>query len=76
MNFLTKSQKETIFSINDSVMKMLKCSFPIDFAFNISIRCSEHTPKPETIFYNLDFLAVIIYPYFFFLYMQKPSSFY
>ena len=72
-NFFTGSQKETVFSINCSVRKTFECSFPVDFAFNMPMRCSERTPKPETIFYSVDFLAVIIYHYFLFLYMQKRS---
>ena len=34
LNFFTGFQKEKAFSINRSVMKTFKCSFPIDFAFN------------------------------------------
>ena len=52
-------------------MKTFKCSFPIDFAFNMSIRCSKCTPQPEIIFYSVDFLVAIIYRYFLFSYMQK-----
>ena len=63
-----------VFSINRSVRKTFKCSFSIDFAFNISVLCSEGTPQPETIFSRVDFLAVIIYQYFLFLYMQKKHT--
>ena len=65
-----------VFSINRSVRKTFKCSFPIDFAFNMSMRCSERTPKPEKLLYRVDFLVVIIYRYFWFDYMQKTYSFY
>ena len=74
LNFFTGSQKETVFSINHSVMKTFKCSFPIDFAFNMSIRCSERTPQPETIFYSVYFVAVIIYRYFLFSIYAKTSN--
>ena len=60
LNFFTGCQKETVFSINHSVMKTFKCSFPIHFAFNMSIRCLERTQQPEIILYSMDFLAVII----------------
>ena len=63
-----------VFSINRSVRKTFKCSFPIDFAFNMSILCSEGTPQPETIFSRVDFLAVTIYRCFLFLYVQKKHS--
>ena len=69
LNFFTGCQKESVFSINGSVMKTVNCSFLIDFAFIMSIRCSERTPQPQTIFYRVDFLAVIIYLYFLFLFM-------
>ena len=69
LNFFTGCQKESVFSINGSVMKTVNCSFLIDFAFIMSIRCSERTPQPQTIFYRVDFLAVIIYVYFLFLFM-------
>ena len=76
LNFSAGSQKETVFSINCSVRKTFKYSLSIDVAFNMSMWCSERTPKPETIFYRLGFLTVIIYRYFWFLYMQKIYSFY
>ena len=31
-------------------METFKSSFPIDFAFNMSIRCSERTAQPGTVF--------------------------
>ena len=67
------SQKEAVFSIDRSVRKTFKCSFPIDFAFNMSMRCSERTPKSEAILYCVAFLAVIIYRYFLFHCMQKHN---
>ena len=69
MNFFTGSQKESVFHINGSVVKTFKWSVLIDFAVNMSITCSERIQQPETIFYRVDFLAVIIYLYFLFLYM-------
>ena len=55
-------------------MKTFKCSFPIDFAFNMSIRCSERTTQPETIYFSVNFLVVIINLYFFVcLYAKKTS---
>ena len=51
LNFFTGSQNETVFSINRSVVKTFRCSFPIDFAFKMSIRYSERTTQPETIFF-------------------------
>ena len=36
LNFFLGSPKETVFSINRSVLKTFKCSFPVDFAFNMS----------------------------------------
>ena len=75
LNFFTGSQKERVFSIHRSVRKTFKCFFPIDFAFNMSMQCSERTPKPETIFYSVDFLAVIINRYFLFLYLKKHIAF-
>ena len=69
-------KQKTFFSINSSVRKTFKCSFPIDFAFNTSMRCSERTPKPETILYSKNFLAVIIYWYFLFVYIHKTYTFY
>ena len=59
INIFTESQKETVFSINHSVMKTFRCSFPIDLAFNVSMRCSECTTQPETIFFSVDFLVAI-----------------
>ena len=52
-------------------MKMFKCSLRIDFAFNMSVQCLEHTTQPETIFFSKDFQAAIIYQYFLFVYTQK-----
>ena len=60
--------------MNRSVMKMFRYSFPIDFAFNMSMRCSERTTLPETIFYSVDFLIVIICRYFLFLYVPKIKN--
>ena len=54
---------------------MFKCSFSIDFAFNMSMRYLERTPKPEKIFYSVDFLTAIIYKYLLFLCMQKHIAF-
>ena len=71
LNFFTESQKETVFSINRSVMRTFKCPFPVDLAFNMSIRCSERTTQPETIFFSVDFLVVITDQYFLFVYMQE-----
>ena len=71
LNFFTESQKETVFSINRSVMRTFKCPFPVDLAFNMSIRCSDRTTQPETIFFSVDFLVVITDQYFLFVYMQE-----
>ena len=49
----------------------VKCSFPIDFAFNMSIWCSERTKQPETIVVRVVFLVIRVYRYFLFVYMQK-----
>ena len=70
LNFFTGSQKETVSSINCSAMKTLKCSFPFDFAFNVSYY-AQNVHQPKTIFYRVDFLVVVIYRYFLFLYTQK-----
>ena len=75
LDFFTGSQKETIFSVNCSVMKTFKCSFSVDFLFNMWIRCSECTTQPEAMFYSVDFLIVIIYQYFLFLYMPKIKNY-
>ena len=63
LNFFIESKK-----INHPVMKTLKCFFPIDFAFIISMWCSERPIQPEPMMFSLDFL---IYSYFLFVYMQK-----
>ena len=80
LNFFTGSQKETVFLIKRSVMKTFKCSFPIDFAFNMSIRYSERTSQPEITFYSMDFLVVIISIFLVSLYAKKikhtPLCFY
>ena len=44
---------------NDSVMKRLEYSFPVEFAFNMLIQCSERTTQPETI--CVHFLVVMIH---------------
>ena len=64
-------KKKKIFLINRSVLNTFKCSFPIDVAFNMSIRFSERTAQPETIFFGVDFLVVKVYRYFLFVYVQK-----
>ena len=71
LNFFTEFQKETIFSINDSVMKTFRCSLPIDFAFKMSIQCSERTTQSEKMFFIIDFLVVTIYQNFLFVYTRK-----
>ena len=58
---------------NGSVMETFKYSFSIDFAVNMSIRCSERATQPETIFFSVDFLVIMIYQNFLFVYMQKYS---
>ena len=55
LNFFTSSQKETVFSINRSVMKTFKCS-----------------TDTETIFYSVDFLAVIILRYLSIFHINLP----
>ena len=55
----------------DKRLSFDKCSFPIDFAFSMSIWCSERTTQPETILFSVDFLVVRVYRYFLFVYMQK-----
>ena len=67
LNFFTESQEETVFSINGS----FRSSFLIDFSFNILLRCTKRLKQPETIYFIVDFLFVIIYRYFLFVYMQK-----
>ena len=51
----------------------VKCSFSNDFAFNMSIWCSKRTTQPETRFFSVDFVVIIVYLYFLFDYMQKKK---
>ena len=50
-------------------MKTFKCLLPIDLAFIMPMRCSEHSTQLETIFFSEDFL-VVIHQYFAFVYIQ------
>ena len=38
-------------------MKIFRCSFPIDVAFNMSTRYSERTTQLETICFSVDFFV-------------------
>ena len=67
--------KRSSFFYNSTVMKAFKYSFPIHFAFNMSIRCSERATQPETIFFNVNFFVIIIYRYFLFVFMQKRQTY-
>ena len=61
LNFFTEFQKETIFSINGSVMKNFSCSFLFGFAFKMSKQCSERTKQPEKCFLSwISFLSQYI----------------
>ena len=51
-------------------MKTFKCLLPIDLAFIMPMRCSEHSTQLETIFFSEDFLVVVIHQYFAFVYIQ------
>ena len=69
-NFFNESQKETDFLINGN--EDVKCSFPVNFVFNMSTWCSDRSTQPETIFFSVDFLFFIVYLYMF-VYMKKYS---
>ena len=45
LNVFTESQKETVFSMNRSVMKMFKCSFPINLICQYNAQNVQHSQK-------------------------------
>ena len=58
-------------SFFDKWVSFDKCFFPINSVFNMSIWCSDRTTQREKIFFSVNFIAVRIYRYFLFVYMQK-----
>ena len=45
LNVFTESQKEKVFSINRSVMKTFKCSFPVDLICQYDAQNVQHSQK-------------------------------
>ena len=73
MNFFTESQKETkkVFLINGSVMKTLNVLSQLILHSVCQDDAQNVRKQPETIFFGVDFLVVIVYRYLLFVDMQK-----
>ena len=73
MNFFTESQKETkkVFLINGSVMKTLNVLSQLILDSVCQDDAQNVQKQPETIFFSVDFLVVIVYRYLLFVDMQK-----
>ena len=59
-------------SLLDKWLSFNKCSFPIDFAINMSAWCSERTTQPETIPFSL---VVTVYWYIYIFLYAKNITF-